>query len=240
MSLTVAEVVIVNQSLGAIGANQITYAVQTSNEAVQANLHYAQTRDALLRSYLWNFATIRLPLVSTWVTAAVYAIGQYVWTNSLLYKCAIAHTSGTFATDLAAVKWTLVTERPAFGRWSYMYSLPTDCIRLWSAHHYLGLSQLWTREGNYLYTSETVINIKYVKQVTVPTEFDSLFTEVLILKLALKLLHPLAGTNTTQLKAGLLAELKEANARARTVCASEANDTGESSWNNARFTSGKI
>lgn len=46
-----------------------------------------------------------------WVTATSYVVGDLIWESSsgsrLGYICAIAHTSGTFATDLTAVKWVV-------------------------------------------------------------------------------------------------------------------------------------
>lgn len=41
-----------------------------------------------------------------WVTATDYEIRDVVWNGSVLYVCNTDHTSGTFATDLAAVYWT--------------------------------------------------------------------------------------------------------------------------------------
>lgn len=48
-----------------------------------------------------------------WTTATAYAVGDLVRYNASVatdgtYVCAVAHTSGTFATDLAAGKWTLI------------------------------------------------------------------------------------------------------------------------------------
>lgn len=44
-----------------------------------------------------------------WETSKAYTIGKVVTQTSLFYKCLVAHTSGTFATDLAAGDWVLVT-----------------------------------------------------------------------------------------------------------------------------------
>lgn len=44
-----------------------------------------------------------------WVTSTAYVVGDVVWNSTTFYKCLIAHTSGTFATDLAAGDWTAVT-----------------------------------------------------------------------------------------------------------------------------------
>ncbi|MFA5388868.1 MAG: hypothetical protein WC312_03840 [Candidatus Omnitrophota bacterium] len=40
-----------------------------------------------------------------WVTSHAYIVGDYVLQNSAIYYCLTAHTSETFATDLAADKW---------------------------------------------------------------------------------------------------------------------------------------
>ncbi len=46
---------------------------------------------------------------SAWVTATAYLIGDLVTNDGSYYRCLVAHTGGTFATDLAAGKWTLTT-----------------------------------------------------------------------------------------------------------------------------------
>jgi hypothetical protein len=42
-----------------------------------------------------------------WVTATAYAVDTLAEDDGSVYICVVAHTSGTFATDLAAVKWQL-------------------------------------------------------------------------------------------------------------------------------------
>jgi hypothetical protein len=49
-----------------------------------------------------------------WLTATHYAVGQCVTQSGLIYDCLIDHTSGTFATDLAAGKWRLCQPRIAW------------------------------------------------------------------------------------------------------------------------------
>ena len=107
MALTTEEVSLCNQSLGKIGARQFTFGDVTSPQSIQSLLHFDQTRDMLLRSFEWQFSKTRLRLVSAWLTDTVYTTDRYVWQSGLLYKCAVAHTSGTFATDLTSVYWTL-------------------------------------------------------------------------------------------------------------------------------------
>jgi hypothetical protein len=47
---------------------------------------------------------------SMWVTAHAYTTSDFVFNGQKLYHCLVAHTSGTFATDLAAGDWTLLAD----------------------------------------------------------------------------------------------------------------------------------
>jgi hypothetical protein len=44
---------------------------------------------------------------TAWVTATGYVVGNVIRVGTRAYTCAINHTSGTFATDLASGKWTV-------------------------------------------------------------------------------------------------------------------------------------
>jgi len=55
----------------------------------------------------WLPATFKFT-TTAWVTATAYAVGDRVLMNDKNYRCLVAHTSGTFATDLAASKWVLM------------------------------------------------------------------------------------------------------------------------------------
>jgi hypothetical protein len=49
-----------------------------------------------------------------WTTATAYTAGSStVFNGSGFYRCLITHTSGTFATDLAALKWQLIVNLAA-------------------------------------------------------------------------------------------------------------------------------
>jgi hypothetical protein len=48
------------------------------------------------------------PTATTWAGTTAYAAGDYAINSAVRYLCAIAHTSGTFATDLAASKWIAI------------------------------------------------------------------------------------------------------------------------------------
>lgn len=73
-----SELDICNMALGRIGAKTVTSAqitADTEPRAIQCNLHYAQTRDALLRSHWWRFAGARIDL-------AVVTNGDFAnWTD---------------------------------------------------------------------------------------------------------------------------------------------------------------
>ncbi len=54
-----------------------------------------------------ELGTPAISFLGAWVTATFYAVGTVVEHSGTVYMCLIEHTSGVFATDLAAVKWTV-------------------------------------------------------------------------------------------------------------------------------------
>lgn len=79
------------------------------------NLGILQRDDTKLRDYIvepHTLSTAVLAMMNSavtprgdWVTATAYAQLDLVASGSNIYVCLVAHTSGTFATDLAAAKW---------------------------------------------------------------------------------------------------------------------------------------
>ncbi|NCB43095.1 MAG: hypothetical protein EOM59_10810 [Clostridia bacterium] len=61
-----------------------------------------------------DHAQLALSTATAWATATDYEVGDYVTQTDVIYYCLTAHTSGVFATDLAADKWVAQTiyERP--------------------------------------------------------------------------------------------------------------------------------
>jgi len=53
---------------------------------------------------------IGISLVSDWLTATAYATNNLTWQSNILYRCAIAHTSGIFVTDLANKVWVVLID----------------------------------------------------------------------------------------------------------------------------------
>lgn len=59
---------------------------------------------------------------TVWATATGYVVGTRVLNAGVVYECAVAHTSGTFATDLAAAKWIAFTGYPIAFDWEFPWS----------------------------------------------------------------------------------------------------------------------
>lgn len=132
---------------------------------------------------------------------------------------------------------------PAFG-FDYRYHLPSGenyCLRVIRVNDGRDNYKI---EGRYLLTDISPVNLIYVKQVTVESDFDSLFIESLILKLGAKL-----STSIRQepsLTQALMGEYRLVIANAKTISAIEssysltdlrAKKYAKSSFINSRLTS---
>lgn len=89
-------------------------AIKVTTDEICNNLALIQRDDGALASRSVGLAQLQTGLVvgvnpaTNWLTATAYDEGDTVYESNKLYYCAIAHTSGTFATDLAALKWVLI------------------------------------------------------------------------------------------------------------------------------------
>lgn len=52
---------------------------------------------------------------SSWLTGTDYEFADLVYENGSTYFCTVPHTSGTFSTDLAAMKWEVFAQKGAAG-----------------------------------------------------------------------------------------------------------------------------
>lgn len=93
--------------------------VKATTDQVLANLKLIQRDDGALANGTVSYDSLSpalqtngLATASAWLTAINYAVGTTVYQNSNLYRCLIAHTSGVFATDLAAGDWMLLVALP--------------------------------------------------------------------------------------------------------------------------------
>lgn len=91
-------------------------------------------------------------------------------------------------------------------------------------------------EGDRLLTNNSTAQIRYTKKVTDPTKFDPLFIEVLVLKLALKLIS-LAGANR-KMSETISVELRVIMRQVKALSRQEAELTRELDWNDVRHIRG--
>lgn len=73
----------------------------TSSQTVQLDNHTVKT----ISGYLLDLQAFNHR--GAWSSSAVYALKDVVVESSIVYICTVAHTSGTFSTDLAAGKWAI-------------------------------------------------------------------------------------------------------------------------------------
>lgn len=89
-------------------------AIIVTLNAIRTNLALIQRDDGRLANVsvgadqLDPTLTLGLRTVTSWATTTAYVVNDAVWTTGKLYRALVAHTSSSFATDLAAAKWVLV------------------------------------------------------------------------------------------------------------------------------------
>lgn len=98
-------------------------ALKLTTDEIRTNLAILQRDDGALAAGVCaatSFATDALAVMAgswtprgDWVTLTAYAASDVVEESSNIYVCLTAHTSGTFATDLAANKWMLFSAAAA-------------------------------------------------------------------------------------------------------------------------------
>lgn len=173
-----------------------------------------------------------LEVTSDTVYVVAYTSGD--WTDGEIIS------DGTNSRDCETDYPTTAATAPTY-KYTYQYELPTDFSRLISVYEDDNTDAVdlrWSREGNRILTDYATCNIKYVKKVTNPDEFDPLFAEVLILQLAWKLIPILAGTMSQVNRSEIWRDLQTAIGKARSVCSQEDNQTGRQNFNLARFGEG--
>ena len=86
-------------------------AIKLTLDAVLSNLALIQRDDGEIANnsvgteQLDESVDLAFSEPTVWATSTAYAVGDCVFESYKFYICETAHTSGTFATDLAAVKW---------------------------------------------------------------------------------------------------------------------------------------
>lgn len=91
-------------------------AIRLTLDEVLANLALLQRDDGGLANGVVTAASLASDLsvgfspATSWVTATAYGVADLVWQSGVLYYCAVAHTSGTFAADLSGGKWLVILD----------------------------------------------------------------------------------------------------------------------------------
>lgn len=91
-------------------------AIKTTTDDILDNLELIQrddgdiANDTIGADQLKDEIDLSVNPAGDWVTATAYDENDAVWYQSILYRCLEDHTSGTFATDLAAEKWSEIVD----------------------------------------------------------------------------------------------------------------------------------
>jgi hypothetical protein len=118
--LTNADVVTTNADAATTTQDALDTAadvVLTSADVVSTAADLAATAQDVIDSAANAAAAIvaKMEWQGAWTTSTAYALNDVIEEAGSSYICIVAHTSGTFATDLTAVKWELVAQAGADG-----------------------------------------------------------------------------------------------------------------------------
>jgi len=125
------------------------------------------------------------------------------------------------------------TTAPEF-EWAYQYILPVDCLRVIDLYD---SENSFALEGDRLLTNDNSASILYVRRITDPTKFDSMFVEILVLALALRIVMPLA--QDLKLRREIQDELREIVSKSKLVNLNETSTKNKPeliTWLDARLT----
>lgn len=129
------------------------------------------------------------------------------------------------------------TTTPDF-EWTYQFLLPGDFLNVrenYDESDQDPTDERWELEGEYLMSDESTVNFKYIKKIDDPKKFSALFTELLALKLALKLMTAVAGLETGSKRDRIKDDIQRLERKAAANAFQKSNTTGRSDWNNARL-----
>ena len=157
---------ICNIALTRIGHKQITALSEGTKAGDLCTLHYARTRNAILRAHPWNFAIRRVTL----------ALDATTPNHEFSYR----HALPEGPTPPRCLK-VIRTHWEAEGiTGAAIYTFP-------GLMGYAPDTIPYRIEGRYLYCNETVAKIEYIGEITDPTEYDELFVDLFAQRLAAEL-----------------------------------------------------
>lgn len=113
--------------------------LQTSIDSLIARLQAISRDDDALQDSIVTYESLSAELVTligsagfnvrgAWLTTTAYAIGDMVSNGTGTYVCAEAHTSGTFATDLATGKWITLFDSSVVAASSVSFAPTGDIV----------------------------------------------------------------------------------------------------------------
>lgn len=118
-SASILENMLIFQSGAAMfrpGTQYIAPIKDSTNKARLERFRYSISQEYVLEignlymRFFANRAQVVKASATAWATTTAYVVGDYVTQTAVIYYCLVAHTSGTFATDFAAGKWTAQTK----------------------------------------------------------------------------------------------------------------------------------
>jgi len=253
-----------NMALDRIGATPMAtgdLAAKVTDEAKQCDRHYEQTRDALLRSHTWRFASLWVELVideeadsgtstdDTNTTLKFYDTGQawtinehassYLWITGGTGSDQIRTIASNTATYLVpSVAFTTVPDDTStYEIWANYPPYPWD-YQYDLPSDFLRfaktdpLHEPFEIVGTLLKSDEDAVTIEYVRQETDPDLFDPLFVDALVAALATRLVMPLL--HDKNLHKELQVEAEVALSKARLANQQESKMAKQQTWNEAR------
>jgi len=142
--------------------------------------------------------------------------------------------------------WRFATKRATLSQdttdpdfeWDYQYELPTNFLRMKELYD---TTNSYSLEGTKLLTNDDTAEIVYIAQITDPSKFDPLFTEVLVLQLAIRLCMGLGQDRLLMRELNM--ELYPLLGRVRTIDRQETHTTGRAdrgTWVSAHNGSGNV
>ena len=233
---------IANVALARLGATRILAIDEDTENARLVNAIYGTIRDEVLSAHPWNFAIKRaIPgLVwsepGSWQTETTYVVGDYVIHDENQYRCIVAHTSGTFATDLAALYWTADETDRIFYEYSYSHRIPSDCLRILEVTDGTNTIEDFANENGLILSDYDTIYIKYIYRVTETSKYSSYFLSCFAVRLAAELAYSITGK--ADLGEVIMKEYEEKLRKAKALDAQESGipeETGKDKFLTSRI-----
>jgi hypothetical protein len=135
--------------------------------------------DETIASFTENSARARL-CSNLWDTVRDGVLRSHPW------NCALARV--TLAPDVTT---------PAFD-WAYSFTLPSDCLRVWTVGQDDSMPPEWEVENGKLLMDDAVAYVRYIQRLEDAARYDSLLRLALTSGMAAALAYPITKSATQQ------------------------------------------